>query len=810
MNSYILLIACGLLPVIASVVLHFIFKINKLKDMNYVQKQIIIGIIFGGIAIFGTEKGIPINGAAMNARDAAPLCAALIFGAPAGIIAGFIGGIERWFSVYWGVGAYTRVACSVSTFLVGVIGAILKKYMFEDKLPNAWHSFAVGLICETLHMMMVFITNMSDVRKAFEVVKACAIPMISVNALAVFIAVLVISLIDKKNRFKQKGIKTLSSQFQQGLWTLIFVAFVLTSTFNFVLQSRKSISETEEILKLNIEDIVNDVNSKTNQSMLRLIEDIEERIGEQEITNDLLKEIADEFEVAEISFIDKNNYIVNSNVDEYIGFDMSSGEQANEFSCLLKGEQTYIQAYMPTTSGNGSVYRKYAGKANADGYIQVGYDAVQFQNDIAQEVDGVATYRHIGETGGLIVIDSYNLIVSDSFGLGYVNASNVGINLDRTLPEMNLNTINVYGEDYYYMYTKSEGYTIIAVRPVIEADYGKSVSIYLNTFMETITFGGLFILVFFMIRSLVVNHVKEIDDSLQSITDGNLDTVVNVNTNEEFISLSKGINTTVNSMKHLIDEANKRIDDELQYAKDIQFSSLPSIFPPFPERNEFDIYASMDPAKEVGGDFYDFYMIGKHTLAFLIADVAGKGIPAALFMMRAKSILKTYAEAGIEVADIFTNANYNLCEGNDAGMFVTAWMGFLNLETGEIKFANAGHNPPMIRRKGGEYEYLKTPAGFVLAGMEGIVYKEQTITLEPGDEIFLYTDGVPEATNSQKELFNENRLKECINKYKDFDSENMCTLVKKEVDEFYEGAPQFDDITMLSVKLLSLVGKDED
>ena len=175
-------------------------------------------------------------------------------------------------------------------------------------------------------------------------------------------------------------------------------------------------------------------------------------------------------------------------------------------------------------------------------------------------------------------------------------------------------------------------------------------------------------------------------------------------------------------------------------------------------------------------------------------------------MMRAKTTIKSYAENGIAVADIFTNANYHLAEGNDAGMFVTAWMGMLNLETGELKYANAGHNRPLIKRKNGQYEYLKGPAGFVLAGMEGIVYKEQQTVLEPGDEIFLYTDGVVEATNIDKELYGDDRLLEMINSVGDTDCKTLCEKIRDDVDKFYDGAPQFDDITEMAVKFIRYTG----
>ena len=803
MNSYVKLGLVALIPVLASVILNALFKLRIFNGKKgYYLSQGVAGVVFGLIAVLGTEKGVPITGAMMNARDAAPLCAGLIFGAPAGIISGLIGGIERWFSVYWGVSSYTRVACTVSTIVVGFFGAIIRKYMFEDEVPASHYAFATGLVGETFHMVMVFVTNMSDPKTAFDVVKKCTIPMVSAVTLSVFIAVLVINTINHSNAIKQSRI-TLSEQFQKGLLFLIVVAFVLTSAFTISLQTRISNKNSEDLFVLNIEDIKNDVDSHSNENLLAIVDSVIKDISDEEINDEYLVSLANKYDVAEISVIDKNNIIVNSNVPEYINFDMSSGPQSNEFSCLLNGEHSYVQSYQATTS-DPNVYRKYAGTVYKDGYVQVGYDAEEFQADLANEVIGVASYRHIGEAGGLVVADRRDVIVSNSFGLPEVKLEEAGIVIDRNKEEYTTNKLSFNEHDYYYMYTTAEGYTIIALLPVDEADFTRDISVYLNIFMEVLVFAGLFILVYFMIKALIVDNVRLIDNSLQKITDGNLDTTVDVRINDEFNSLSTGINTTVDSMKKLIEDANRRIDEELQYAKDIQFSSLPSIFPPFPDRHEFDIYALMDPAKEVGGDFYDFYFIDRDVIAFLVADVAGKGIPAALFMMRAKSIIKTYAEAGISVADIFTNANFNLCEGNDAGMFVTAWMGFLNIATGELKYANAGHNRPLVRRSNGDYEYLQGPAGFVLGGMEGIVYKEQNITLQAGDEIFLYTDGVPEATNINKELFNDNRLKEAINKYKGCSSQDIILSLKRDVDAFYEGAPQFDDMTMLSLRLLEL------
>jgi len=235
----------------------------------------------------------------------------------------------------------------------------------------------------------------------------------------------------------------------------------------------------------------------------------------------------------------------------------------------------------------------------------------------------------------------------------------------------------------------------------------------------------------------------------------------------------------------------------LAFAKAIQHSALPSVFPPYPGRNEFDIHAAMYTAKEVGGDFYDFYFVDEDTLAFLVADVSGKGIPAAMFMMQSKTLLKSCAESGMPIEQVFTTANEKLCEGNDAGMFVTAWMGLLNVKTGLVTFANAGHNPPLVKRADGNFEYHKTRAGFVLAGMEGIRYRKFELQLQPGDTVYLYTDGVTEATNVVQELYGDTRLLTLLNQQQGSAAKEVCEAVKADVDAFAGEAEQFDDITML-------------
>ncbi len=241
-------------------------------------------------------------------------------------------------------------------------------------------------------------------------------------------------------------------------------------------------------------------------------------------------------------------------------------------------------------------------------------------------------------------------------------------------------------------------------------------------------------------------------------------------------------------------------ENELQMATVIQENMLPHIFPPYPHKTEFDLYASMTPAKEVGGDFYDFYLADDDHLVITIADVSGKGIPAALFMMVTKTLLKNRGLTDYtECHKMLERVNDQLCEGNELDMFVTAWVGVLTLSTGELRYANAGHEYPAIKKGGSGFRLVKDRHSPPLGAMEGITYREQRATLKPGDVIYLYTDGVTEATNGHKEFFGEDRMMEALNRAFDGSVERLDENVRSEIDAFTEGSDQFDDITMLTL-----------
>ena len=243
-------------------------------------------------------------------------------------------------------------------------------------------------------------------------------------------------------------------------------------------------------------------------------------------------------------------------------------------------------------------------------------------------------------------------------------------------------------------------------------------------------------------------------------------------------------------------QKSERISTELNVASGIQTNMLPNIFPPFPERDDFDIYATMSPAKEVGGDFYDFFMVDEDHIAIVIADVSGKGIPAAMFMVIAKTLIKDHTQLGLQPDDVFTRVNRILCDGNEAGMFVTAWMGVLDLRDGKMVYVNAGHNPPVVKLDG-KLQFLHSKPGFIMAGLEDYRYTMSELQLKKGDMIFLYTDGVTEATNLDQELYGEKRLLECLDRQAGKNCAGILRAVREDVDDFVGEAEQFDDLTML-------------
>ena len=318
------------------------------------------------------------------------------------------------------------------------------------------------------------------------------------------------------------------------------------------------------------------------------------------------------------------------------------------------------------------------------------------------------------------------------------------------------------------------------------------------------------------INQIAEASVNYVADRKNNRTEKERFTKLNIHTGDELENLSLAMAdmerelTDYESNLTQITAEKERIGTELSLATRIQASMLPHVFPPFPNRKEFDVYAMMNPAREVGGDFYDFFLIDEDHLGLVIADVSGKGIPAALFMMISKTILQSCAMLGNGAAETLTRMNEALCSNNQVEMFVTVWLGILQISIGKLTAANAGHEYPAIKRKDGKFELLKDKHGLVIGGMAGTRYKEYEIQMNPGDVLYVYTDGVPEASDAENHMYGTARMIEALNKHEVSDVKHLIESVRDDVNDFVKDAEQFDDITMLCMEYKGMIKNSED
>ena len=374
-----------------------------------------------------------------------------------------------------------------------------------------------------------------------------------------------------------------------------------------------------------------------------------------------------------------------------------------------------------------------------------------------------------------------------------------------TLPWYNENLINITYFDYQgqkfipYVKTLDNGTVLIICIPKHELFYYlvKNVLILFTIFMLLSL--GISVLLYTGLKKYIDKPIIKLTDIANKIGQGNFNTEIKLEKPLEFAQLAETFNKMTKDIRTITSE-RQRIESELSLAKVIQASSLPTVFPPFPNNKELDIYAGMEAAKEVGGDFYDFYFIDKTHFMFLIADVSGKGVPAALFMMTTKTLINYIAKSNLPPKKMIEEINKKICENNKHGFFITMLAGIVDVTTGKIVFINCGHNPPLIKQNDGEYRYLELEPNIVLGAFDTAEFEVSEMQLKDGDEIFIYTDGITEAINASDEQFGEERLLNAINNIYSYDTKIILEGVKQKVKDFAQGVAQSDDMTMLIFK----------
>ena len=522
----------------------------------------------------------------------------------------------------------------------------------------------------------------------------------------------------------------------------VLAAFLLSMAFTWFLHSRLSERDAYKLIDSTFESVEDEITDCVDERLVRQCMAVRERLDEGYPT-DLrsLQDLAREMGVTEISIADAKGDIVHASVPDYLAspgkpaFNFrTAGGKAEDMMCLVDGFATQYCQPYRSNTANGA-WRKFVGV-----WMPTTGGFVEIG------CDG-ASLRALSRAS---LVDLFsNWRVGGTGGIVVTTMSGLVLS-DYEEPNREGAQWEEPDDSFYWKRKEIEGFPTYVMIPRDSAAVQRDVLVGATAVLNGAALVFVALLVGFVISSFVRNQIK-----LQTAK-------------------------------------------ELKMATDIQLAAIPSVFPPFPDETSFDIWASMDTAKEVGGDFYDFYFTGSDRVLFLVADVSGKGVPAAMFMMRAKALIKSVAQTGKPIGQAFEEANDALCEGNTSNTFVTAWAGELNIRTGHVSYVNAGHNPPIVRL-GGKVEYLRSRPSLVLGAMAGARYRVNELQLEPGDEIYLYTDGIVEQHNAAGELYGEDRLIETVSgcaKRRD----GLLSTVIDDVRRHAAGVEQADDCTQLVMR----------
>ena len=817
--TYLLLIIISLAPVSFTVLFKLLDYKTKFKNLPEVWKQIIYIIVYGGLAIFGTECGVKINGVVANVRDAGPIIAGLFFGVPAGIGAGIIGALERMITgFYIPDRSSTLIACSVATLLAGILSSLFRISTKKDKKTPVVTACTTAIIIETFHMMLVYLTNINDMALVIKIYQSVVFPMIIANFVSVFLSGEAVKIIERKERnekafisFKRTNLSNAIQLSTSIIAVIVFAAGLVSIT---KIQSKVSGDNTTTILESTSNDIAYQTQNLAYYNEYAWCSDIAYEWSKN--SNDDNETFTDFF-TRYVGDACKEGYICSYSEGRYV-FDESypkkaDGSLVTDFPQLIKliekiNDPSYTAMYACSntfvescTEGNEPViylvfkptYSKLENK-----YVFVSMNRKQIYNGVAPFVSFILSHQTYS-TGQTIIFG--DKIDSDTnyhyIGSSFTKEEEIALAKQLDISSFNsLNKIIFNNIDYYAVCVKSDslnGFYAYALVTQEEAELSAKVSLYFNTFLFVIVLGFVFILANNFIDRLIVRKMAKVGDALDTITRGNLDTKVDVYGFEEFNKLSDGINHTVDRLKGYIEEEKNRINQELEYARDIQLSSLPG--------HEFNadgvyIYAATQPAKFVGGDFYDFYQSKDNKIHFLIADVSGKGIPAALFMMRGKAVLRS-ATFTFPYPNNVYEANNTLGKNNPNNMFVTLFQACFNPKNGELIFVNGGHEDPFIAKKGKPFIRLNTKRATPLGCVDNAPYALEKIKLNKGDKVFIYTDGCEDARNKANVGLGNDNLLKIVNKYAHLKPSEIAQNVNKEINNYQKGREQFDDITML-------------
>lgn len=724
------------------------------------------GLGLGAIAILAHLGSVSIPGVDAQTTalaDAPTIIAGLFFGPLAAFIAGSLTAAEQFLACLWQGHFYTCAVDALGSLCVMLYAAGISRGVFNAKRPPLIPALMAAAFGEVFHFAVEYLFGLSTLGATLEVLSILFLPKVLATGLTGFFASLCCG--GDKN-FKANFVSASTCAWLLFGGSIAAVYFLMNSLAEAEMKSK--IEEGAQQLNRAIED---QIGFQLHCNAALIVRHLTSSLSNDP---DFYHRLADYYDVDEINVVDAQGKI--------LGTTRQTGAQAGDlfavtpetapFFALTKGETDFVQQHFRASIEDKDQFFQYVGMPlpEGKGFIQLGYSASRLVRDFGAFFFKMFDDLSVGEKGFFLVASTLdNRVASATETYQHV--------IGKTLPELGLvdyttfapeqNFVaRVLGETSLCRYTTFGSWRIVCVVPYVEAR-GSALFVVFVT--------GLILFVAIVIFRLVLMRFEAQQAKIEAL----------------------------NAI-----EEKRRIKD-LEVARAIQHSALPQIFPPYPDHPELDIFARMKPAKDVGGDFYDYYFITRNQLAFIVADVSGKGVSAALFMMRATSVLRAaLKQEPNDLATAVAQANERLAKSNEAEMFVTAWIGVLNLETGAVSFVNAGHNPPFIRTASGEIKRIAPLSGPPLAAMEGaFAYRLRTLQLEPGDQFVLYTDGVTEAINVSEELFGEERLTKVISEAAEADSTLLVNKIDESLTQFVGAADQFDDITLLALSWRRFEGK---
>lgn len=838
MNAIMLTALTAAAPTLLTIAVTLLLRLKSAAKIPNSVRQTAIGVLFAaaGIILMQLQRYTPELAEYLS--DVIPVCAAFVFGAPAGIIAAALKGAAFLLTSVFAGWSRTATADFITMLSAGAAACLIQRFFRRGKRPSVSGAMLFGIVGEGTHLLLLFLTNLDSVTDAYYIADR-HIYMAAVSPLAIAAALCVHALLNKHNPFalRKREERSISSSIVRNLVIGIIIAYILTGAMTFAIQTNDVIMQTSEDLNSQLDTLDTEFDTmfqiemtKTMNAIayypdIRMLEPLytlssgditalyERKNISDKSTAEVLRFYADLYDVSQINVLDKNKTVLYSSKPDDIGKVI---QDENIYQAINKNN-SYVEARV---SENGYACSSIRFFNESDvlkdaKYLQILYTQDFLSQKIKSYVSDSSEPFNIGETGFIAILP----MEADEHGqrrpinsLLAESAISIPDGIKTFAPENYAeNTLSSARWDdtrYYFYYRERAGYYCLSVMKYKSVMLQRNLSVMIVLLMELEIFTIAFLMIYSGIHIHITRNLRRVNGKLDEIRAGKLDTWLDVRPNREFVQLSDSINATVDTLEHYIAAEAARIDGELALAHTIQTNALPNVFPPYPNRREFEIYASMTPARKVGGDFYDFFFTDDDKLAFVIADVSGKGIPAALFMMTARATLKNLALQGNSLQDVFDTANKRLYESNPSLQFVTVWMGILDLRLGMLSYVNAGHTAPVLIRNG-ETALLAERSGFVLAGKRGSRYRSKELQLQPNDMLLMYTDGVTEAFNNAGELYGEKRLRALCGGAAGVDAQTLCETVKASVDAFSDGCTQADDITMLAIRYKGSVRKFE-